>query len=97
VRGGDEGQPQVIDQMRDAVDQFFHEAGIIESLQAKGLEIHTPEKSNKRSSFRRSTSGMSDLVGSNNGNRRGGFVLVIDGTALGHVSLYAVPPDDCAN
>ncbi|KAF8514068.1 phospholipid-translocating ATPase [Gautieria morchelliformis] len=83
VRGGDRG-PQVMDQMRDAVDQFFHEAGIIESLQAKGLEIRTPEKSNKRSSFRNSISGLSDLVGSNNGNRPGGFVLVIDGTALGH-------------
>lgn len=79
------GQPQVIDQMRDAADQFFPEAGIIESVQAKGFEIPHPSK---QSSFRQSISGMSDLVGTNNGDRPGGFVLVIDGVALGQVSLY---------
>jgi phospholipid-translocating ATPase len=73
--------------MRDAVAQFFPDAGIIESVLAKGTEAPDapPEKSRKRASMRRSVSGVSDLVGANNGERPGGFVLVIDGVALGHV------------
>ena len=57
----------------------------MEAVEAKGFEI---PKSQRRSSFRQSISGMSDLVGANNGDRPGGFVLVIDGVALGHVSLH---------
>lgn len=94
VRGGDEGQAQVTDQMRDAVDQFFPEAGIIESLQVKGFEFPQPEKTRKRSSFRHSVSGEPDLVGVKNGDRPGGFVLVIDGVALGHVSLHLIQSND---
>jgi len=33
--------------------------------------------------LRRTETGISDIVGPNNGERPGGFVLVIDGTALG--------------
>jgi hypothetical protein len=88
VRGGDEGQPQIMDQMRDAVDQFFPEAGIIESMQAKGFEIPQADKAHERSTIRRSISGASDLLGVGNGDRPGGFVLVIDGAALGNVSLH---------
>lgn len=69
--------------MVDAIDKFFPEAGIVEAVRAKGFEI---PKSQGQTSFRQSISGMSDLVGANNGKRSGGYVLVIDGVALGYVS-----------
>lgn len=74
--------------MRDAVQQFFPDAGIIESVRAKGIKVpdRPPAQSPRtQSNMRRRLSGVSDLVGQNNGDRPGGFVLVIDGVALGHV------------
>ncbi|KAF8582656.1 phospholipid-translocating P-type ATPase [Ramaria rubella] len=85
VRGGEDGHPySAANQMLEAVDKFFPDAGIVETVQAKGLEIPKAESSFKRPRTRRSMSGASDLIGSNNGDRAGGFVLVIDGAALSH-------------
>ena len=39
--------------------------------------------------IKRVNTGVSSIVGRNNGERPGGFVLVIEGTALGHVSFFA--------
>ena len=43
-----------------------------------------------RLSLRRMPTGTSSLVGENNGNRPGGFVLVIDGAALEDVRVFSV-------
>ena len=76
--------------MRDAAERFFPEDGIIETVQAKGFELPLPDKTHKQSSFRPSISGASDLVNLDNGDRPGGFVLVIDGAALAQVRLHSI-------
>ncbi len=73
--------------MTDAVERFFPESGILDSPL-----VHPPDDekvSQHRSDFslRRMPTGASSLVGEDNGERPGGFVLVIDGIALEHVSL----------
>lgn len=72
--------------MLDAVERFFPDSGILDSPL-----VHPPEDEkasqhqSDRFSLRRMPTGASSLVGSRNGERPGGFVLVIDGVALEHV------------
>jgi len=84
VRGGDQGdQFSVSDQMLDAVGQFFPESDIIQRVQEKGFEVIIPEKS-ERPDMTRNPTGLSEFVGNDNGDRPGGYILVIDGVALGN-------------
>jgi len=41
--------------------------------------------------LRRTATGLSDILSDDNGDKPGGFVLVIDGTALEHVSVFLLP------
>ncbi|KAF8507334.1 phospholipid-translocating ATPase [Hysterangium stoloniferum] len=85
VRGGEAGERYSVgEQMLEAVEQFFPDCGILETLAAKGFTEVRSEKQGERPNRRQSTAGWSDLVGTNNGERPGGFILVIDGTALGN-------------
>jgi phospholipid-translocating ATPase len=45
-----------------------------------------PPSEGQNNSLQRVDTGMTSIVGSNNGERPGGFVLVIDGTALRYAS-----------
>ena len=85
IRGGDpeKGGRSVYEQMTIAIEEFFPESGILEGIPPP------PEKSRHNSddfALSRINTGVSSIVGKDNGNRPGGFVLVIEGTALGFVS-----------
>ena len=94
VRGGEYGQPNsAYEQLRKAVVRFFGGTAVLKDMQ------HQPpgegeDSESRRSSFmarrpsyhrnRRSSVSQVSIVGEDNGQRSGGFALVIDGTALGH-------------
>lgn len=93
VRGGEYGQPNsAYEQLKKAVIRFFGGPQVLQEMmhQPPGAE----ESESRRSSFmsrrpsyhrnRRSSVSQVSLVGEDNGQRPGGFALVIDGTALGH-------------
>ncbi|KAJ7436207.1 phospholipid-translocating ATPase [Mycena latifolia] len=88
IRGGDEGSRPVYEQMVRAIEEFFPESGILDDEGAV-VPAH-PRTSSSNSAqerpypLRRVNTGISSIVGADNGDRPGGFVLVIDGTALGH-------------
>lgn len=83
------------DQIVHAIEEFFPDSGILgEGGRATNASEATPgiveggrrprpSASSHPGPLRRTETGISDIVGPNNGERPGGFVLVIDGTALG--------------
>ncbi|OBZ69329.1 Phospholipid-transporting ATPase DNF1 [Grifola frondosa] len=81
IRGGGEGHTPIYLQMVNAVEQFFPESGILQEDGVGGNEqVDGPTDGFP---LQRVSSGATSLVGHNNGERPGGFVLVIDGSALG--------------
>jgi phospholipid-translocating ATPase len=78
VRGNAENGRPVYAQMLRAVEEFFPDSGILEDEAIDKSELETTE----RRHVGRVNSGMSEVVGQDNGDRPGGFVLVIDGAAL---------------
>ncbi len=82
IRGGGEGSVPVYAQMLNAVEDFFPKSDILQDV---GVAVDELPRDSNGYPLRRVTTGMSELVGHNNGGRPGGFVLVIDGAALGHV------------
>ncbi|KAG5337166.1 hypothetical protein C0989_010433 [Termitomyces sp. Mn162] len=82
IRGDSGGRP-VYQQMARAAEEFFPEANLLPS----DVDYPPPRYStSSRTDYqlRRINTGLSSIVGSNNGERPGGFVLVIDGSALEH-------------
>ncbi|KAH8099600.1 phospholipid-translocating P-type ATPase [Cristinia sonorae] len=81
VRGGDGTSRPVYSQMLGAVEEFFPESGI---LGDERVHDHMQTASNPHGQYplQRVNTGVTDIVGRDNGNRPGGFVLVIDGSAL---------------
>jgi len=75
--------------MLAAMEDYFPESGF---QQVDGVTTEAPlgESSSTEVSqpynLRRAHTGLSSIVGANNGDRPGGFVLVIDGNALEYVS-----------
>jgi hypothetical protein len=74
--------------MVQAVEDFFPHSGILDD---EG--IITDAKSPTSEPYqlhpmRRLSIGVDSIVGEGNGDRPGGYVLVIDGTALGYVRVY---------
>ncbi|KAG7092955.1 hypothetical protein E1B28_009257 [Marasmius oreades] len=92
IRGGEDGARTVYEQMIKAAEDFFPETSILQEHD----EMFGTENSHqdvapgdhhhqqRRHSLRRLETGVSSIVGSNNGDRPGGFILVIDGAALTH-------------
>ncbi|KAG0701783.1 hypothetical protein DFH29DRAFT_1079916 [Suillus ampliporus] len=84
IRGGDQGRP-VYQQIIQAVEDFFPDSGILDE---HGIVTGAPKSPSAESSrsypMRRLSTGVRDIVGDDNGDRPGGFVLVIDGAALEH-------------
>ena len=83
VGGGGEGAVPVYAQLLKAGEDFFPESGI---LQDDGVQLDEQQQTGGYP-LQRVNSGVSSLVGHNNGERPGGFVLVIDGAALTHVRI----------
>ncbi|KAF8891341.1 hypothetical protein BD779DRAFT_1610652 [Infundibulicybe gibba] len=88
LRGGNHHGRPVYQQMIHAVEEFFPESGIIgedgnvvEEPPASSSNGHGEERPYP---LRRVDTGVSSIVGQNNGDRPGGFVLVVDGVALTH-------------
>ena len=86
--------------MLRAAEEYFPRSGIVndpgvnpEALGALEAESGTPRGA-QLYPIHRVTSGVSSLVGSRNGQRPGGYVLVIDGLALTDVrgTLSFSPP-----
>ncbi|PWZ00210.1 phospholipid-translocating P-type ATPase [Testicularia cyperi] len=93
VRGGEFGQPNsAYEQLKKAVVRFFGGPSVLQEMEHQPPGFEEPER--RRSSLmgrrpsyhrnRRSSISQVSLVGEDNGERPGGFALVIDGTALGH-------------
>ena len=74
-------------QMLNAVEQFFPESGILQDDGVHTGELERAEQDTSGYPLQRVDTGVSSLVGHNNGERPGGLVLVIDGGALTHVRL----------
>ncbi|GAA6027010.1 hypothetical protein JCM8097_006037 [Rhodosporidiobolus ruineniae] len=96
VKGGEYGKPNsAYAQLRNALERFFDAEGLAEQLehQPPDAEANRPGNPRRSSSFRRSlqlrrttsgVSGVSDIIGDDNGQRPGGYGLVIDGASLRH-------------
>ncbi|KAG5643212.1 hypothetical protein DXG03_001330 [Asterophora parasitica] len=76
IRGGSEGRT-VYQQMAYSIDKFFPDSGVVAPrASTTSRDNHIP--------LQRINSGASSIVGPQNGDRPGGFVLVVDGAALLH-------------
>ncbi|KAJ7080403.1 hypothetical protein B0H15DRAFT_1025227 [Mycena belliarum] len=84
LRGGDEGSRPVHEQMMRAIEEFFPESEDAAAVPAHPRFSSSSSTQDRPVPLRRLSTGISSIVGANNGERPGGFVLVIDGTALGH-------------
>ena len=71
-----------------AIEKFFPETEIVDDHGTPDAQrVSTSSRDSERLyPLQRINTGNSSIVGPNNGDRPGGFVLVIDGTALGDVS-----------
>ena len=92
IRGGGEGA-SIYTQMLRAAEEYFPGSNISEDpeVDAGALGVYDEENNAPRGAqlypLRRVSTGATSLVGSTNGQRPGGFVLVIDGLALTEASL----------
>ncbi|KAK0439550.1 phospholipid-translocating ATPase [Armillaria borealis] len=87
IRGGNNHSRPVYQQMLHAVEEFFPESGILDESEPFVKELKLASVSSRDdNALRRIETGISSIVGPNNGDRPGGFVLVIDGTALDYAS-----------
>lgn len=96
VRGGAYGEPKsAYSQLKTALERFFDGEGLAEQLEHQPPDsgrasITSRHSFNRRRSFQSlrrtisNVSGMSDIVGEDNGQRSGGYGLVIDGASLSH-------------
>lgn len=81
MRGGT--HTPVDKQMLRAIEQFFPEDVESEALPRASTD-------SRSHGLHRVNTGVSSIVGAENGDRPGGFVLVVDGAALLHVSYGTV-------
>lgn len=79
IKGGGEDSVPVYEQMVRACEDYFPDTGILEDERVEKSEANL-----KTTGLRRVATGVSSIVGAGNGERPGGFVLVIDGAALTH-------------
>ena len=85
IRGGHQGR-SVFEQMVQALQDFFPDSDVLKDEFVHAESSQFPEASTPYT-MRRLSSGIASIVGENNGRRPGGYVLVVDGTALGYVGL----------
>lgn len=89
VRG--DGSRPVWNQMVNAMQEFFAEEAEVQGI-AADVDKQIPLESDDAYPLRRVNTGVTSIVGSDNGERPGGFVLVIDGAALNQASAF-IPTD----
>jgi phospholipid-translocating ATPase len=82
VRG--DGSRPIWNQMVNAMQEFFSEEAEAQGI-TSGEDGQNPLEADDSFPLRRVNTGVTSIVGSDNGDRPGGFVLVIDGLALTHV------------
>jgi len=72
--------------MLTAVEDYFPESRILDN---SAVTNTSPSQSSSTGVYpiRRVNTGLSSIVGTNNGDRPGGFVLVVDGAALEQVRV----------
>ncbi|KAF8447755.1 hypothetical protein L210DRAFT_940528 [Boletus edulis BED1] len=79
IRGGDTG-PSVYEQMTRALEEFFPDSDVLEKVDT----VNAATSDSGQYPLRRLSVSVPSIVGEGNGTRPGGYVLVIDGTALDH-------------
>ncbi|KAF7986654.1 hypothetical protein HWV62_26488 [Athelia sp. TMB] len=87
VRGGNQRGRPVYEQMLTAVEDYFPESGILQDADVMAGEAALgagTDPNGQPYPMRRVQTGISSIVGHDNGDRPGGFVLVVDGHALEH-------------
>lgn len=93
IKGGAHGEPNsAYSQMRSAMERFMDCGDLVDQLENQPPEYQPAEGRKSGSSFRRpalnraatGVSGITDIVGDDNGERPGGYGLVIDGASLRH-------------
>lgn len=77
--------------MTHAVEEFFPESGILDGHGVIDTQSRASTSSERPYPLRRVDTGISSIVGSNNGEKPGGFILVIDGGALSDVGVSIIP------
>lgn len=86
IRGGGEGSRTIDQQMVHAIEKFFPDSGIGDGdLPRTSTSSRDADRQIPLQRITTGASGVSSIVGAENGDRPGGFVLVIDGGALLHV------------
>lgn len=87
LRGTTDGKP-VMDQMKDALEIFFGDTHTIPDKR----RASTDDGGGGRNGLplKRLNTGLSSIVGPKNGERPGGFILVVDGAALLEVCLFSI-------
>ncbi|TFK63346.1 phospholipid-translocating P-type ATPase [Pluteus cervinus] len=80
LRGTTDGKP-VIDQMKDALEMFFGDTQTIPDKRRASTDDGSGGRGNGLP-LKRLNTGLSSIVGPKNGERPGGFILVVDGAAL---------------
>lgn len=88
IRGGNAKGRPVDEQMAHAMRKFFSDSRIV--TEAAPRLSSTSSRDDERSDIplQRVDSGFSSIVGTENGDRPGGFVLVLDGAALLQVGSH---------
>jgi phospholipid-translocating ATPase len=76
--------------MQFAIEKYFPESEDTGMVELSQKSASGPEEE-RYYPLERIETGVSSIVGPHNGERPGGFVLVVDGTALIHVSQHATP------
>ena len=94
IRGrGDQGR-SIYAQMLHAVEEYFPRSGLLDDplVITDELEGGTSSRRNSQQMYplQRVNTGVSSIVGSDNGHKPGGFVLVIDGLALTDVRALSI-------
>ncbi|KAG5643214.1 hypothetical protein DXG03_001334 [Asterophora parasitica] len=87
IRGGNVSGRPVYQQMVQAAEEFFSDEDLVSTHphpHHHAQDPSIPGTDDRQYPLRRIETGLSSIVGSNNGDRPGGFVLVIDGAALTH-------------
>lgn len=74
--------------MLGAVDEFFPQSGILDEEPVQ-RNIKSEANPDGMYALQRINTGVASIVGRDNGDRAGGFVLVIDGAALNAVSWFS--------
>ncbi|KAM0756281.1 phospholipid-translocating P-type ATPase [Meredithblackwellia eburnea MCA 4105] len=84
IKGGEYGQPNsAYAQLKSAMERFFNAGSLIAQMENQPPD----EVAVNRPPLNRATTGVSgitDIVGADNGQRPGGYGLVIDGSSLRH-------------